>query len=102
MITVADTYPPVGDNGIDLVCQGRGVCPSTKTDPEAAQPFWQVLFDNLRRLAGVSGAEARCQNPDLERSRRGRILEFEAISGVNALEIRILNKANGSRKSLFM
>ncbi len=68
---VTDTYPPIGDNGIDL-CVRAEVCPSTKDGPEAAQPIWQVLFDNLRRLAGVSGAGARCRNP--ERSRRGKDL----------------------------
>jgi hypothetical protein len=63
VVPVTDTYPPVGDNGIDL-CVMAEVCPSTKTAPEAAQPIWQVLFDNLSRLADVSGAGARWRNPE--------------------------------------
>ena len=49
MIPVTDTYPPVGDNGIDL-CVRAEVCPSTKTAPKLPSPIWQVLFDNLRRF----------------------------------------------------
>src|SRR5258708_7181890 len=90
VIHVTDTSPPVGDNGIDL-CVRAEVCPSTKTAPKLPSPIWQVLFDNLRRLAGVSGAGARCRNPDPERSRRGRISS------------RMPNeKRMESRKSLFM
>ena len=44
-----------------------------QTDPEATQPIWPVVFENLRRLAGVK----RIGTPTLR-------------------------EANGSRKSLFM
>ena len=102
MLPVTDTYPHIGDNGIDL-CVRAEVCPSTKTDPEAAKRIWRVLFDNLRRLAGVSEAGARCRNPDPERSRRGKDLgNFTRLVGMSASETRVLNEANGSRKSLFM
>src|SRR3981189_2498286 len=56
VLHVTDTYPPVGDNGIDL-CVRAEVCPSTKTAPRSCQAnFGQALFDNLRRFAGVSGS----------------------------------------------
>jgi hypothetical protein len=58
MIPVTDTYPPVGDNGIDLYVRAE-VCPSTKTAPKLPANFGQALFDNLMRLAGVSGSGTR-------------------------------------------
>jgi hypothetical protein len=58
MIPVTDTYPLVGDNGIDL-CVRAEVCPSTKAAPKLPANFGQALFDNLRRLAGVSASATR-------------------------------------------
>jgi hypothetical protein len=72
VIPATDPYPPVGDNGIDL-CVRAEVCPSTKAAPKLPANFGQALFDNLRRLVGVSASETR-----------------------------VLNEANGSRKSLFL
>jgi len=80
MIPVTDTYPLVGDNGIDLCVSWPRCVRQPRRLPKLSSQFWQVLFDNLRRLAGVSGAGARRRNPDPKRSRRGRILEFEATS----------------------
>ena len=58
----------------------REVRPSPETDAFPA-PNLSPLFDNLRRLAGVSGAGARCRNPersgcfaDAKRPRSRRIL----------------------------
>src|SRR5271157_5769412 len=52
------------------------MCLSSETALEAAPKPFSALFDNLRRLAGVSEAGARCRNP--ERSEGSQI---ETISG---------------------
>lgn len=72
VIPATDTYPPVGDNGIDL-CVRAEVCYLERRTSKLPSQFWQVLFDNLRRLVGMSASETR-----------------------------VLNEANGSRKSLFL
>jgi len=43
------------------------VCPLIRRVLEAARKPFSAFFDNLRRLAGVINAGARCQNPDPER-----------------------------------
>ena len=64
-----------------------------KTASESAQPdFGQALFDNLRRLASATLSEV-----EGEGSRN-----FRRLVAVSASETRVLNEANGSRKSLFM
>src|SRR5260370_23458754 len=68
VISATDTYPLVGDNAIDLHVRAK-VCPSTKTSPEATQPdLAGSLFDNLRRLAGVSGSGIRSRMPNEKRT----------------------------------
>jgi len=67
VVPVTDIYPPIGDNGIDL-CVGAKVCPSTRTAPKLPSPIWQLLFDNLRRLAGVSGSGTRSRMSNEKRT----------------------------------
>jgi len=65
------------------VCQGRGVSVFQDGPPKLPSPIWQVLFDNLRRLAGVSGAGARCRNPERSEG-SGNFTRLAVVSGAGA------------------
>ena len=61
--TITDIQPLVGDNGDRPVSQGQGA-PVHQDGPRSCSGPIVALFENLRRLAGVSEAGARCRNPE--------------------------------------
>ena len=64
MCAITDFQLSVGDNGIDL-CVRAEVCPSPRRRrSKLSSPIGQLLFDNLRRLAG---REPAAENPELHK-----------------------------------
>jgi len=61
--TITDIQPLVGDNGDRPVSQGQGA-PVHQDGPRSCSGPIVALFENWRRLAGVSEEGARCRNPE--------------------------------------